>query len=166
MFLANTPKMKRIDRQQGVTLIEIVVTVLIMSIGLLGLAALQNTSMKLAYDSYLRTQAAFLAYDLIDRIRANPDTTYQLSPGATISAKDCFSGDTCTPSDLRQYDLYHWKKQAETLLPDATLELEFDSAFSTYSMKLKWDDRYDTDTDQAAGDESKEFIYHFQVGAS
>ena len=77
----------------------------------------------------------------------------------------CFSGDTCTPSDLRQYDLYHWKQQAEELLPDATLELEFDAAFSTYSMKLKWDDRYDTDADQAAGDESKEFIYHFQVGA-
>ncbi len=136
-----------------------------MSIGLLGLAALQNTSMRLAYDSYLRTQAAFLAYDLIDRIRANPDTTYQLSAGATLTARNCFSGDSCTPDELRQYDLYHWKKQAEELLPDATLELDYDAAFSTYSMKLKWDDRYDRDVDQAAGDESKEFIYHFQVGA-
>ena len=146
--------------QSGISLVEVLVTVLLLSIGLVGMAALQNTSMKLAYDSYLRTQASFLAYDLIDRIRANPAMTYQLSDGATISDQPCFAGDDCSPADLRQHDLHYWKQQSEELLPNSSLSLEFDEASSTYSMKLKWDDRYVEDIED---DESKEFIYHFQV---
>ena len=75
---------KKITRQSGISLVEVIVTILILSIGLLGMAALQNTSLKLAYDSYLRTQASFLAYDLIDRIRANPGVRYQLSGTAQL----------------------------------------------------------------------------------
>jgi type IV pilus assembly protein PilY1 len=67
-------RMKHINRlQTGTILIEVLVSVVIVSIGLLGLAALQSTSLKLSYESYIRTQTTFLAYDMIDRIRANPE---------------------------------------------------------------------------------------------
>ncbi len=154
---------RTISNQAGISLVEVVVTILILSIGLLGMAALQNTSLKLAYDSYLRTQASFLAYDLIDRIRANPGVRYQLSDTATIAEQNCHEGATCSPGELQQHDLHFWKKQADQLLPGATLELDYDTAVSTYSMKLKWEDRYQDDNKES---ESKEFIYHFRVEAN
>lgn len=149
------------SKQGGSSLIEVLVTVIVLAIGMLGLATMQNTSLKLSYDSYLRSQANFLAYDLIDRIRANPDAErYEITDDATITKKDCFSGDTCTVSDMRQFDLYYWRAQAEELMPNAKVEVTFDDSQNLYSMRLRWQDSFD---DDVADDEVKEFIYHFQI---
>ena len=59
-------------RQRGATLIEVLVAVVVLSIGLLGLAGLQMTGLQTNHSAYLRSQATLLAYDLTDRIRANP----------------------------------------------------------------------------------------------
>ncbi len=61
----------QLNKQIGFTLIEVLVALLIMSIGLLGLAALQATSLKASHGAYSRGQAVFLAYDMMDRMRAN-----------------------------------------------------------------------------------------------
>jgi type IV pilus modification protein PilV len=58
--------------QQGFTLIEVLVTVIIMAIGLLGVAGLQLAGMRSNHSAFLRTQATIAAYDLIDRMRADP----------------------------------------------------------------------------------------------
>ncbi|MGA9223012.1 MAG: type IV pilus modification protein PilV, partial [Pseudomonas graminis] len=64
----------RIDaRQQGTTLIEVLVALLVLAIGLLGAAALQLNALKYTDSSRLSSQASFIAYDMMDRIRANPD---------------------------------------------------------------------------------------------
>jgi len=60
------------SRQRGFTLVEVLVTVIIMSIGLLGVAGLQLASMRSNHSAYLRTQATLAAYDLVDRMRADP----------------------------------------------------------------------------------------------
>ena len=57
--------------QSGMTLVEVLVTAVIISVGLLGVAALQLTSLKSNQESYVRSQAAMLAADLLDRMRAN-----------------------------------------------------------------------------------------------
>jgi len=59
-------------RQRGFTLVEVLVTIIIMSIGLLGIAGLQLASMRSNHSAYLRTQATLAAYDLIDRMRVDP----------------------------------------------------------------------------------------------
>lgn len=61
-------------RQQGTTLIEVLIATVIISIGLLSVAALQTVALKSNQGSYFRSQATFLAYDLADRIRAAPDS--------------------------------------------------------------------------------------------
>lgn len=61
-------------RQQGATLIEVLIATVIISIGLLSVAALQTVALKSNQGSYFRSQATFLAYDLADRIRAAPDS--------------------------------------------------------------------------------------------
>ena len=58
-------------REGGFTLIEVLVAVLILSIGLLGLAALQTTSLRSNHSSLLRSQATLLSYEIVDRMRAN-----------------------------------------------------------------------------------------------
>lgn len=153
--------MKTINSQIGTSLIEILVAVIISAIGLLGLAVMQNTSMKLSYDSYIRSQANFLAYDLIDRVRANPDSSlYELTDDATVQQKDCFSGDDCSKEEMRSFDLYYWRQQVETILPDAIVEITYDAAQQLYSLRINWDDRYSKDVED---DETKEFVYHFKV---
>jgi type IV pilus assembly protein PilV len=58
--------------QRGFTLIEVLVTVVLISVGLLGVAALQLTTLRANQESYARSQAGVLAADILDRMRANP----------------------------------------------------------------------------------------------
>ena len=57
--------------QRGVSLLEVLITVLVLSVGLLGLAALQATGTKFNHGAYLRTQATALAYEMSDRMRTD-----------------------------------------------------------------------------------------------
>jgi len=60
-------------RQSGMTLIEVLISVLILGIGLLGAAAIQLNALKYTDSSTMTSQASFIAYDMMDRIRANVD---------------------------------------------------------------------------------------------
>ncbi len=79
---------------QGFTLLEVLIAVMVLSIGLLGLANLQSVGVRVGHDSELRTRAAFLAYEVLDIIRANSDgvsgrvnnpNSFRLAFGATSS---------------------------------------------------------------------------------
>lgn len=59
------------QRQSGTTMIEVLVTILVMSVGLLGLAALQGFSLQAGQSAYYRTQATNLAYEVADFARVN-----------------------------------------------------------------------------------------------
>ena len=77
--------------QAGMTLIEVLVTVLILAIGLLGAAGIQLNALKYADSSRMTSQASFIAYDMLDRIRANPDADYswgraERAPASTATA--------------------------------------------------------------------------------
>ena len=67
---------------QGFTLIEVLIAVLVLSIGLLGLASLQAASLKNNYGAYMRSQASILANDMADRIRSNPGSGVAGTGGA------------------------------------------------------------------------------------
>ncbi len=101
----------------GFTLIEVLVTVLLLSIGLLGLAKLQFWGVKHTGSAYFRTQATLLANELIERVRANPRGlaagSYQLTSRdcehASINCNAGFTVDCtteqCAPEVLAQFDL-------------------------------------------------------------
>ena len=100
-------------KQGGFSLIEVLVALFILSIGLLGLAALQTTGLKFNHQSYQRTQATMLSYDIIDRIRANPiglnaDNYDSVPPGPPGAYPDCVAA-TCTPAAMANYDVGMWK---------------------------------------------------------
>lgn len=58
-------------RQKGFALVEVMVGLAILGVGLLSLAGLQMAGLKNNHDAYLRSQANLLAYDIVDRMRAN-----------------------------------------------------------------------------------------------
>src|SRR3982750_3403585 len=67
-------------RQTGMTLIEVLVSVLILAIGLLGAAAFQLNALKYTDSARMTSQASFIAYDMMDRIRANSAADYTVTP--------------------------------------------------------------------------------------
>ena len=66
-----TTSMKTKVGVRGFTLFEVLIALVVLSVGLLGLASLQTTTLKFNQGAYLRTQATNLAYDMADRMRTN-----------------------------------------------------------------------------------------------
>ncbi len=79
--------------QGGVTLIEVLISLLVLGIGLLGAAAMQLNALKFTDSSTLQTQASFIAYDMLDRIRSNPDGNYVITTLGTPTGTDLRSQD-------------------------------------------------------------------------
>ncbi|MDH3316869.1 MAG: type IV pilus modification protein PilV [Gammaproteobacteria bacterium] len=57
--------------QRGFSLIEVLVALVILAVGVLGLAALQTTGLQFTHDAYIRSQATVVVYDLVERMRNN-----------------------------------------------------------------------------------------------
>lgn len=104
-------------KQTGVTLIEVVVTMFIMAVGLLGLAGMQSTSVKDGLDVAKRSQVTWLVTELIERIRSNP-AALNSYPG-TIDIGNCGAApaacsetnatttvNDCTAAQIAAYDVW------------------------------------------------------------
>ena len=101
------------NKQQGFTLLEVLIALLVLSIGLLGLAALQTIGLRSNEMASMRTTSTMLTYDISDRMRANPqgivDSDYVIGSGAvTGTVTDCTSTD-CTTAQMATFDLSQWK---------------------------------------------------------
>ena len=116
---------------RGFTLLEVLITVVIFSIGLLGLAGLQATGIKLNHSSLLRTQATLLAYDVADCMRANR---------ASVAAYEIAMDDS-KPSaggTLAQQDVRGWLERLEQMLPSADGSISVNGNRATIA--VRWDD--------------------------
>lgn len=82
-------------RQTGFSLIEVMVTLVVLGIGMLGLAALQITGLRVNDGALMRTRAAIAAADLADRVRAQPDVFIAQMP-VKIAHDGCDSPPDCT----------------------------------------------------------------------
>lgn len=138
----------------GFSLLEVLIALLVLSIGLLGLAALQTVGLTFNRQSYGRTQATLQAYDIIDRIRASKNNNAVINGnydnvalGATPGTVDCAAG-TCTADQMAQYDIRTWNNANKSILPqgsgvicrgtlDATLSTCTVSG-SIYRIGIKW----------------------------
>lgn len=102
-------RMKNHNRQQGFSLIEVLVSLLIMAIGALGVAGLQVISLQQNRDALYRAEANQLANDILDRIRVNSDQDYSvLISDAPVDTTSCMGAD-CTPAEMAAFDIAQWK---------------------------------------------------------
>ncbi|WP_445355104.1 type IV pilus modification protein PilV [Microbulbifer sp. EKSA008] len=102
--------MKLLNSQRGVGLIEVLVTVLILSTSLLGLAALQNKALQYNHSAYMRSQANILAQDVFERLRANRENLSDYE----IDVDDPTPSSSSNRADI---DLGEWRNLLSDLLP-------------------------------------------------
>ena len=138
---------KQPKRSTGFTLLEILIAMLIVSIGLLGVATLQIRGQQFNQVSYFRTQATFLAYDLMDRIRVN----YKMN-GANMESynnNECQSKPTtldsscddaaCNSKALKNYDLNNICYYAREILPQGRVSIRPDATvINKYHITIYW----------------------------
>ena len=121
--------------QNGVSLIEVLISVLLFSVGLLGLAALQLNSMKANQTATIRSHATFLAYEMGDRMRAARGDAqagfYTLAVGAELPCDP--ENESCLPF---QRDLAEWRTNLARQLPngDGGVEMNGDQ----FTVIVQW----------------------------
>jgi type IV pilus assembly protein PilV len=155
------------NKNTGFTLIEVLIAMLVLAVGLLGLAGLQVASLKNNQSAYFRSQATQLAYDITDRMRTNKLGNYNNQAATT---DDCIAS-LCTPSQMAGYDLKQWSDQLSALLPSgqgivckdntpgdgaSKTAHNCDGAGNSYTIKIWWDD-------DRSGAAAQRFVMSFQL---
>lgn len=127
--------------QRGFSMMEILITMVVLSIGLLGLAGLQVSGLQNNQSSYYRTVAMQQAYNIADRVRANP-------AGEKAGAYDSISGtgtnpgcisSGCSPAQMAQYDQYAWNTDNANQLPSGKGTVTRNG--NLFTVTVMWDDQ-------------------------
>ena len=120
-------------RIRGISMVESLVALVIISVGMLGIAGLYLSSLQASRSANLRIQAVNLATDLGDRIRSNKRgvAKYKATSTDTGASKTCDTA-TCTPDDIAANDLYIWKTAITAALPaNANGKVDYTAATAT-----------------------------------
>jgi type IV pilus assembly protein PilV len=155
---------KTVAHQAGATLIEVLVSILLMALGVLAMAAMQVNAVQYSKTSEMRAVATLLANDLSDRMRANhpsdavmPGGYNYLASGSyvapsgppTTPGNSCSDPATsCTFSEMAAMDLYQWSLNAYRQLPKGTARVVVNG--SNADIWMVWTDPKTSTTNQAA----------------
>ncbi|MDH5190312.1 MAG: type IV pilus modification protein PilV [Gammaproteobacteria bacterium] len=153
------------NKSKGFTLLEVLITVVILAIGLLGIASLQLNALRFNHSAYLRTQASLLAYDMADRMRANRggSVNYATDYNVTYSSASCPT--SCDANGIRDMDLYEWKQALSQRLPSGNGKIEMPSAGNyIYTITIRWNDsRAETDSSNIGNASIQTFTYKTEI---
>jgi len=148
--------MKR-SHARGFSLVEVLVSIVVLAIGVIGAAGMQLTALRTSQYSGQHSSALELAAELADRMRSNDEQmrqadegnvflglNYEAADGAPAApSADCFA-NACNSHELAEFDLYEWLQQLRSRLPGAHVVVCRDS--------VPWDDagkRLDWDCDES-----------------
>lgn len=124
----------------GFTLIEVLVALLLLALALLGFAAMLMANMRHVQAAAFHTQAAVLANDMAERLRANVVGVaaghYDGLTGASANPGCIASSSGCTAAQLAQYDDWHWNQLLDLVLPGATGTVTRNG--TTFSIAVTW----------------------------
>lgn len=123
--------------QRGFGMIEILVSLLVLAIGLLGLASLQTTSLTQTSEVRHRSQAILLADDLLERVRSNRDNigSYAIAEG---NLPACNSAFAIANNGVATNDLAEWKNSLACLLPSGNGSVQINNNLVT--VQIVWED--------------------------
>jgi type IV pilus assembly protein PilV len=143
--------------QHGMTLLEVLVAVLILAIGLLGIAGLQSRGQAATAEASVRTHATILANELLDRMRINRSQSqnggyaFTSAPTASVNCRV----NSCSTTRLRNFDIADWLTQVNTILPGGTAVSTYSTGASAvnrgrYEVAITWNVR-DSERDDPTG---------------
>ena len=119
-------------RQRGFSLIEVLIAILILAIGLLGMAHMQASGMRSTHGAYLRTQATFLASDIIDSMRANATA----ARGGNYDI--VFADDPACGATLESCDLATWVANLAAMLPAGDGQITTSATGGDVTVEVSW----------------------------
>jgi len=135
---------------RGVSMVEVLVSVVVLSVGILGNAALYFTALQAKTTALSRMQAVNLVNDMADRIRANRTAgpAYEIAatkaaPSPTVNCVDTSTGKStvCTPTEMAAADLYLWSTSVGSALSSKatrSIAVDVSTAPPTYTIMITW----------------------------
>ncbi len=129
----------------GFSMVEVMVALVVLAVGMLGIAGVYVTTLRSSGSAISRLQAVNLAGDMADRIRANRFAG-QAYEDATGANNGCVPAATCSRVQMAEYDVFLWRRQLEALLPgqpQGTIQFEAGGAGpprtpDTYTITVSW----------------------------
>ncbi|HET7921613.1 MAG TPA: type IV pilus modification protein PilV [Gammaproteobacteria bacterium] len=133
------------SRSTGFTLIEVLISLVILSVGLLGIAGMITVSLKSSGSTYTRTQVTALTYNILDRMRANRanSSNYDIAIGSPGTNTDCLGATAdCSPADIAKFDVYEWKQMLANELPagDGSIATKIVNNMTQVTITIQWSD--------------------------
>ena len=134
------PSNRGLAQSRGFTLVETMVALVVLAVGMLGIAGLYVTTLKSGGSAIYRMQAVNLAADLADRIRANRDAN--VAYGGAGANNNCYGAASvdCSPALMAANDLFVWQQQVTAILPTGvgTVNVPAGTAPFTYTITISW----------------------------
>jgi len=130
-------------RCRGLTLIEVLVTLVVISMGLLGVAALQMHTLRHNYDALMRSHASALADDIADRMRANTDAVRPASGDSEYETE--FASPPALTDDASRAlrDVVEWKEALAARLPAGEGQVVVAEDTGRVTIRVRWGERSD-----------------------
>jgi type IV pilus assembly protein PilV len=129
-----------ISRARGFTLVETMVALVVLAVGMLGIAGLYVTTLKSGGGAIYRMQAVNLAADLADRIRTNRGANVAYAGAAADN--NCYGAASvdCAPALMAANDLFVWQQQVAAILPNGNANVVVVGAAVpfTYTITINW----------------------------
>jgi type IV pilus assembly protein PilV len=134
-----TMRVTPLNRQTGFSLVEALVSLIVISVGMIGIAALYGQGLGASRTALYRTQAVNLASDMADRIRANRSATVAYEGAAADSNCDAGDNNDCTPLEMAAHDLWLWEAEVAAQLPAGVGTVRVDTTTPpTYTIRIEW----------------------------
>lgn len=141
--------------EAGFSLIEVLVAIIVLSIGMLGAVGMQATALQSNKETRYQALAITLGKDLADKMRGNHtvaiktvaaenpylfDTTLSTSPPTPAGLINCFSGAAgcASPLNLATWDVFEWQQRAQAALPTPRVQVCFDDDPFDSTGKARW----------------------------
>jgi len=155
-------KPPRVHTQRGFSMLEILLTLFLLTMWLLASAGVQSSSLQYTKAAAFRTQAVYLATEIGERMQANKPAavagSYVYGGGTVTSPTDCMAA-LCSSAALASFDLAEWSARVNATLPNATISITGTAANPiNYTIVVGWTDRRSDRTYSATGT-SEAFSY-------
>lgn len=124
---------RRMQRSAGFSLVEVLISIVVLSVALLGTAALTASSLKNTNNSYYRSLATILADDILDRMRAN------IIQARARRYNFADAGSIVAGSSLEHFDCVEWLNAVQDELPGGTGSVSVDVTANTATVVIQWD---------------------------